>query len=288
MTASFIVPIAALSLIPHQEPRFIIPVLLPLVFLHAHTLGSSSRKTAVIYTKSKINNGNNSSDHISNRNKDKLTKLQCWWVILNSLLTIFYGFAHQGGVFPLASHIARELRAKPHLTHVHLFISHSYSLPTGLLQLRNTRRIYKSSEGHKYRLNQDFYLYEEGSKDVTKVYEDIATKVQDCEQKWVTKRIPYRLYYALPFSFLNDFENYALSNNSRLFDYRRSEAFYPHVTVEKLPAFDKFFNCFLTADANECFTNFTENISSNIYQFFHSFGLVLLRIEVAQPKKLIS
>ncbi|XP_043284798.1 GPI mannosyltransferase 4 [Venturia canescens] len=288
MTASFIVPIAALSLIPHQEPRFIIPALLPLVFLHAHTLGSGSKKSAVIYSKSNINNGNNSSNHISNRKKDKLTKLQYWWMIFNSLLTIFYGFAHQGGILPLASHLSKELRAKPHLTHVHLFTSYTYSLPTGLLQLRNTRRIYKSSEGHKYRLNQDFYLYEEGNKGITEVYEDIASKLEECENNWITKRIPYRLYYALPFSFIDEFEGYTLLNNSRSFQYRRIEAFYPHVTIEKLPALEKFSNCFLEANLEKCFTNFAENISSNIYQFFHSFGLLLLRIEVVQPEKLIS
>lgn len=38
MTLSFITPIVSLSAIPHQEPRFIIPVLIPLVFLYSHLI----------------------------------------------------------------------------------------------------------------------------------------------------------------------------------------------------------------------------------------------------------
>lgn len=38
MTLSVLVPIVALSAIPHQEPRFIAPVLLPLVFLYSHLI----------------------------------------------------------------------------------------------------------------------------------------------------------------------------------------------------------------------------------------------------------
>lgn len=38
MTLSFITPIIGLSVTPHQEPRFIIPVIIPLVFLYAHLI----------------------------------------------------------------------------------------------------------------------------------------------------------------------------------------------------------------------------------------------------------
>jgi len=38
MTLSVVVPVLALSAIPHQEPRFVAPVLLPLVFLYSHLI----------------------------------------------------------------------------------------------------------------------------------------------------------------------------------------------------------------------------------------------------------
>lgn len=36
MTLSFLVPVLCLSVFPHQEPRFITPILLPLIFLYSH------------------------------------------------------------------------------------------------------------------------------------------------------------------------------------------------------------------------------------------------------------
>ncbi|XP_011501597.1 PREDICTED: GPI mannosyltransferase 4 isoform X2 [Ceratosolen solmsi marchali] len=50
MVASFIIPIAMLSIFPHQEPRFIIPVLIPLVFLFAHWIKNSSNSNVVNIT----------------------------------------------------------------------------------------------------------------------------------------------------------------------------------------------------------------------------------------------
>ena len=277
MTASFIIPIATLSIIPHQEPRFIIPVLLPLVFLHAQAIGQSFNSATVVYT-----NSNNTARYYIERNKNKMSKLQYVWIICNLIFTLFYGFAHQGGVFPLTSHLAAELKAKPYLTHLHLYTSYTYSVPTSLLQLRNTRRTYMSTDKHKYRLNQDFYLYEQGSKDVAQVYENIATKLDESERKWASKRIPYRIYYALPISVLGEFNDYSISNGSRLFNYQSVTAFYPHIATEKLPSFDTLANCFISNEMEECFKKFVESMSGNIYKFLRSFGLVLLRIEIVK------
>lgn len=158
MTTSFIIPIMLLSIFPHQEPRFIIPTLLPLTFLYAPNIN----QTSGVDTITRIA-GNNENTFTTEKNK--LNKLQILWFICNIVLTFFYGFAHQGGVLPLSSHIANELKAKPDLTHIHLFTSHTYSIPTALLHLRNTRKTYVSSGNHKYKLIKDFYLYEQGSKD---------------------------------------------------------------------------------------------------------------------------
>ena len=38
MTLSFLLPVLGLSIFSHQEPRFIIPILLPLVFLYSHLI----------------------------------------------------------------------------------------------------------------------------------------------------------------------------------------------------------------------------------------------------------
>ncbi|XP_043789569.1 GPI mannosyltransferase 4 [Apis laboriosa] len=270
MTTSFIIPIMLLSIFPHQEPRFIIPTLLPLTFLYAPNIN----QTSGVDTITRIT-GNNENTFTTERNK--LNKLQILWFICNIALTFFYGFAHQGGVLPLSSHIANELKAKPDLTHIHLFTSHTYSIPTALLHLRNTRKTYVSSGNHKYKLIKDFYLYEQGSKSIQDVCNVIALKLHECEYKYATKKVPYRLYYALPATDLEEF--IFIQNNINLFDYHIVHKFYPHVTIEKLP-FSK-----VTKNITR-FTHLTifsveklTEIMNNILETFQQFQLLLIRIE---------
>lgn len=278
MTSTFIIPIALLSLFPHQEPRFIIPVLFPLVFLHAPEL---SQVPSLDIVRRFNDNGDESAAEPPQRCKPR--KLTLWYVS-NLLLAFFYAFAHQGGVFPLTSYIATELKAKPHLTHVHLYTSYSYSLPTALLQLRNTRRVYRSSSNHKYKLTQDFHLYEQGSKPLPQVFDTIARKIRDCEEKFVVKRIPYRLYYALPASAISEFVE--LSNNkSNLFRFHIVKTFYPHISVEKLPSLrslDRFENL-LSLQSDDIFGSFIEAIK-DVYEYVEQFRLLLLKIEYFLPE----
>ncbi|XP_015436113.1 PREDICTED: GPI mannosyltransferase 4 [Dufourea novaeangliae] len=192
MTASFIIPILMLSIFPHQEPRFIIPIVLPLVFLYAPNMSQiSGTDTIARIAENNVHTGNL-------KRKKKLTKLQVLWFVCNIALAFFYGFVHQGGVLPLTSHVATELKAKPELTHIHLFTSHTYSLPTAVLHLRNTKRTY-------------------GSRPIRDVCKTIALKLRECEQKYVTKRVPYRLYYGLPATGMEEF--ISIQNNTNLFNY---------------------------------------------------------------------
>lgn len=278
MTSTFIVPIALLSLFPHQEPRFIIPVLFPLVFLHAPELSQVPSLDIV-----RRFNDNDDESAAEPPQRCKSRKLTLWYVS-NLLLAFFYAFAHQGGVFPLTSHIRTELRAKPHLTHVHLYTSYSYSLPTALLQLRNTRRVYRSSSNHKYKLTQDFHLYEQGSKPLPQVFDSIARRIRDCEEKFTVKRIPYRLYYALPASAISEFVE--LSNNrSNLFRFHIVKTFYPHISIERLPSLrslDSLENL-LSLQSDDIFSSFIE-ATKNVYEYVEQFRLLLLKIEYFLPE----
>lgn len=272
MTMSFIIPIILLSIFPHQEPRFIIPTLLPLAFLYAPNMSQISG----VDTVARIAKNNEYGDAFTARNS-KLNKLQIFWFICNIALTFFYGYAHQGGVLPLSSHIATELKAKPDLTHIHLFTSNTYSIPTALLHLRNTRKTYLSSANHKYKLVKDFYLYEQGSKPLKDVCNIIALKLRECEQKYVTKRIPYRLYYALPATNLEEFM--LIRNSTNLFNYHTVNKFYPHVTVEKLP-FSKIVNNVVHLTVLDTFSvkRFIA-IMDDMLEAFQQFQLLLIRIE---------
>ncbi|CAK9806874.1 GPI mannosyltransferase 4 [Anthophora plagiata] len=277
MTTSFIVPIIVLSIFPHQEPRFIIPTLLPLAFLYAPNITQISG----VDTIARITENNGCRNAFQPRNK--LNKLQIFWFICNIGLTFFYGFAHQGGVLPLSSHIATELKAKPDLTHIHLFTSHTYSIPTALLHLRNTKKTYISSGNHKYKLVKDFYLYEQGSKSIRDVCNVIALKLRECERDYVTKRVPYRLYYALPATDLKEFMT--IQNSTNLFNYHTINRFYPHVTVEKLP-FSKIANNIIHLTKLNTFSvQIFIEIVDNIFEAFQQFQLFLIRIEYVVNKK---
>lgn len=276
MTCTFVVPIALLSLFPHQEPRFIIPVLFPLVFLYAPDLSQVPCLDIVRFN----DKNDESTTELPQSKPGKLTL----WYVSNLLLAFFYAFAHQGGVFLLTSHIRTELKAKPHLTHVHLYTSYSYSLPTALLQLRNTRKVYRSSSNHKYKLTQDFHLYEQGSKPLPEVFDSIVRRIRDCEEKFAVKRIPYRLYYALPASAINEFVE--LSNNrSNLFRFHIVKTFYPHISIERLPSLRSIhiLENMLSLQSDDIFKSFIE-ATKNVYKYIEQFRLLLLKIEYFLPE----
>lgn len=280
MTFTFIVPVALLSLFPHQEPRFIIPILFPLVFLYAPEL---SQVPSLDIVRRYVNDDENSETCTPvEPTRHKSRKLILWY-ISNLLLVFFYAFAHQGGILPLVSHVTTELKAKPHLTHVHLYTSYSYSLPTALLQLRNTRRTYRSSN-HKYKLAQDFHLYEQGSKPLPWVFNSIARRIKDCEEKFVVKKIPYRLYYALPASAISEFAELS-RNNSHLLRFHVVKTFYPHISVEKLPSLHSFdiLEHLLSLRGNSIFNSIVAS-AKNVYEYVEQFKLVLLKIEYLMPE----
>ncbi|XP_014610169.1 PREDICTED: GPI mannosyltransferase 4 [Polistes canadensis] len=273
MTISFIVPVALLSCFPHQEPRFIIPVILPLVFLYAPKLSHVPGVDTVSHIKQ-----NNPTKYKPDNKTHKLTKLQIIWYCSNIVLCLFYGFLHQGGVLSLTSHINTELKAKPHLTNVHLYTSYIYPIPTALLHLRNTHKTYISTGNHKYRLTKDFYLYEQGSKNLTEVYNSITKKLQECEEKFRFKRIPYRLYYTLPYSAIEEFAEYS-QNNSLLFNYYTVWSFYPHISTEKLPSLKTINEHFNLQNISIFRPKSLMQLINDISIFFQQFKLALIKIE---------
>lgn len=69
---SILVPLVTLSLFPHQEPRFLISLLTPIILLCVNTISS---------------------------------KLFILYLVFNVFLGLFYGFLHQGGVIPALSNL---------------------------------------------------------------------------------------------------------------------------------------------------------------------------------------
>uniref|UniRef100_T1HXP4 Mannosyltransferase n=3 Tax=Rhodnius TaxID=13248 RepID=T1HXP4_RHOPR len=235
MTTSFIIPIAVLSIFPHQEARFLIPCTLALVFLHSQRIRHVDEYKTVIPKKE---NGFTAYVKKDRKFSYKDGTLALWYLV-NIIMTVFFGFVHQGGVYPLITHFSAELNAKPRLTVLHLVTSHIYTLPISLLQLKYGKAAQYSYSGTRYQKVQDFYTYELGSANMESVALKLNSVLEQAEKTWSEKRLKYKVFLAIPSSITYDFQAEALKHN---LTQNIVTTFYPHVSTEALPYFDSYLN----------------------------------------------
>lgn len=103
----YFVPLAFLSLFSHQEPRFLIPLILPLV------LFSTSQNRAVKWR------------HVI--------------TIFNVLGALLFGCLHQGGLIPCLCHLEQLMHSPEssnHPRHYTLLFAHTYMPPRSLLNIK--------------------------------------------------------------------------------------------------------------------------------------------------------
>ena len=100
----WLVPLFLLSIFPHQEFRFLIPLLLPLTIFYAHDLCKNKTLLSI-------------------------------WFLCNLLFSFFYGFIHQGGLLRAMLHMRSDLHSLKSSQDVHLFFWRSYMPPQHLLLL---------------------------------------------------------------------------------------------------------------------------------------------------------
>ena len=101
-----LVPVFIMSLVPHQEPRYILPVIIPLVCFIAKDNGV-----------------------LRNR------KFYFTVFIFNIIGTSWYGFIHQGGILPSITYLSNNFKSEPNKT-TSLIYWKSYKVP-GHLFLHN-------------------------------------------------------------------------------------------------------------------------------------------------------
>lgn len=111
-------PLAILSLVPHQEPRFLLPLLFPLVLLYGPKVYGSRGLFWI-------------------------------WIVFNLLLTGFYGYVHQAGV--TRSMLVLEPRlSQAAVSNVNIIYSSTYLPPQHLLGIH-------SENQSKYKARINFY-----------------------------------------------------------------------------------------------------------------------------------
>jgi phosphatidylinositol glycan class Z len=275
MISSFIIPVVVLSLFPHQEARFLIPVTLPVIFLHSQRI----RHISSIEQKCKENS---TAFKITFSRGPRGSLLLTLWYFINIILTVFFGFLHQGGIYALSTHLAGELQVKSKLTTLHLVTSHTYSLPLFFLQLRNSKKsLFSRQTGRRYHLARQFYSYEMGSAPLEDVHMKLQTLLETCELKRNEKKLDYRLYLAIPASLVDQF-HLTTPNSTLAFKYSVEKVFYPHVSTEALP---DVFHLLSHECVNYDIQTYCER--ENFYtaplkflsRFIQQFGLTLIRIQ---------
>jgi len=90
---SIIWGLLVLSCAPHQEPRFLLPVIVPLVFLHGQNMSvkqiRSTEKRLVVILK-------------------RIIRSPLLWVVFNLILYVFFGWLHQGGLIDSLLHSSSD------------------------------------------------------------------------------------------------------------------------------------------------------------------------------------
>lgn len=249
MTTTFFVPVLLLSVFPHQEPRFIIPVITPLVYLHAENI-LPEQVTAI---ERKRTDGKLTK---VSKNITKSNYLISVWLFLNITLSLFYGFVHQGGMYPAIADLSHKLRTRQN-SNFHIVTSHMYSIPESLFLQKSTEKLYAWNTT-KFKLTKRVKLYQEGSKDM----EDVLKKLNALIS---VPRRNSRFYFVYPSSLKHDLF-FHLKRSNYTFQFASCNNYFPHLSTEALPHFHDVFN------VNDYFISQVTSIFYNI-KFFLSLSL---------------
>lgn len=217
MLFSLVIPVAILSIFPHQEARFIIPVLVPLVYLYGNHLHA------------------NESDGPKTRTSKKI--LLYLWYMLNMLLAIFFGFIHQGGMYQFARNLHYEIKSS-YGQRTLVITTHSYSIPMFLLQLDSTSKVWTDRHtGQKYMLEPTTFIRKYGSMPTKDLFQAIDSGLTESEMLLHTRKKKYKFYVVSPCSLHEQIQDVARSYH--YFDLIEENAYYPHFCSEALPQFPK-------------------------------------------------
>lgn len=258
MISSLIAPVTLLSVFPHQEPRFLIPTIVPIVYLYSNCILKEDNNEIVEVTKESL-----TFEYAKQKLKAKRYVIFKIWVALNVIFVLFFGFIHQGGVLSAVSHLSKEMNLKSPVTYFKIYSSHVYSVPESLLMQKSTEKLYMNNK-IKYKVAKRVELHEEGSKDLSLVIDEVVSSFSDNVFD-TTKNVTYIM---LPSSLKYELKLLASSNNLQL----NCTNFYPHLSTEAFPD--------LSALVNQIFNMEYYKISQlfdNVLEIVKSFGLTLCK-----------
>lgn len=225
MTLSWLAPVIILSFFPHQEPRFLIPIILPLSYLHGNTILNEPHNVITEIDKNIVK-----PTIIPKPDSNTIFKI---WVFANLILGLFYGFIHQGGIFPATSFIYKDLKRVSMTTEYHIVTSHIYSLPESFLVQKPTGKIYKVGK-KSFTYNRRVYLESHGSEDLEQLYQKIKNIRANLDHLSTIKPKKKFKLFLLISSSLTDEITQIFRRSNELFLYE-IKTFYPHFSSEAVP-----------------------------------------------------
>ncbi|KAL1517491.1 hypothetical protein ABEB36_001250 [Hypothenemus hampei] len=230
MTMSFVGPLLILSIIPHQEPRFLIPIMFPLVYLHSEQIISENNTCVVKVPEASIQEKTTCFKKINKTND--LLKL---WLVLNGFFFVFYGFIHQGGVYSAVDFLYKDIKFTPLNTEIHIVTSYVYSLPQSLILQKTSGRIF-TDNNVKYSVKKRIFLYEEGSKDLSFIIKKlkIMAKTRDKLKPHYSK---FKIYLLVSSTQIESSSQSVMEQGGSM---RRVDSFWPHLSIEAPPDFTKY------------------------------------------------
>lgn len=155
---SFLTPLVLLSVIPHQEPRFLLPLIIPVCLLTSHCL--FSRNSYLI--------------------------LRTIWIIFNLFGVGLFGYLHQGGMVSSLAYVQKmfthtsNLELDMHVIYYQTYMPPNYLTlaPFSVNILQSKRYIYERNRKKQLELEENlgFSLYtDEVTKPERKVYDLMAS-----------------------------------------------------------------------------------------------------------------
>ena len=270
---TFVTAVGMLSLIPHQEARFLIPLTLPVVLMNAHKL-----RVKVFGSK----------------------PLLFLWYMFNIGLGIFYGFIHQGGITPFLhgkQHILPSI--SDNVAEVNIIFSHTYMPPKFQLLLppSNKSRIPKWHFDYPLYYNTKLpklNLIELGSKPVdVNVKQKLIELVLD-EKSNLSRKKKMKTFVALP-TMLEKKLKRSLEN---ILEFNTAYYRFPHISVESLPelsniismdAFhfnmlEHFENASIEIDDRGGITNYIFNKITDCFDTVSLFGFSVIEVKLNSDK----
>lgn len=164
LMSSFLVPLILFSFISHQEPRFLLPLIIPICLLTSHCIfGSNS-----------------------------YLSLRSIWLIFNLIGIAMYGYLHQGGIIASTSYIQKMFAHPSNLElDLHVVYFQTYMPPTYLMLVPFSVQIIQNKR----------YIYERNRKKQIEIEENSGFNQYNSDKLIEPKR---KIYDLMSSSSLND------------------------------------------------------------------------------------